>query len=445
MTSLRKISELGQVWTPSDIALQMAQECFLLNPKIKSVLDPACGPATFSYALKSAGATNVKLVCYDVDVRMKSVTLNANKELGFSGSFRLKDYLSDTSLQGRFDLVIMNPPYIRQESIASDTKDAYHEYLSSKLGSTLDRRTNLFVLFMLKGIVDLAPNGLLSVIVYDAISQTGYGKKALKLLDKHAELISCRHARTPFDEVLVDAQVMVYRKRDEPLEVAECDESNNDGLVELNDLLVVRRGTALPRRAVFLAKESEPHFKSAKPFFVKQSKLSSLVIKHDKYAYINQKTIPLESQVIRWLKDRAAVLNSSLSKFEIQPVTGPIVFNYYIRNAARHLWNINDVAVSDNFYVSVTRESFPAEVAWLLLNSETYLSKILAAARNQGSGLSKLQLYEYKAVRVPDWRLLSKKQIRVLMKAALSLINCDSNYESVRLVASKLAGEFFNG
>ncbi len=123
---LKRRPELGQVWTPEKIALDMAKAALSAHPEIKSVLDPACGPATFSKALYGAGATDITLSCYDVDKRMTGTTAKANKEYGFMGTVRCKDYLSDTKLAAKFDLVIMNPPYIRHEIIPQDKKEAYH-------------------------------------------------------------------------------------------------------------------------------------------------------------------------------------------------------------------------------------------------------------------------------------------------------------------------------
>ena len=38
--------DLGQVWTPEDIALSMARKALGALPGVRFVLDPACGPGT---------------------------------------------------------------------------------------------------------------------------------------------------------------------------------------------------------------------------------------------------------------------------------------------------------------------------------------------------------------------------------------------------------------
>lgn len=433
-------SELGQVWTPLAVATEMVKEAMQAHPSAKSVLDPACGPATFSIALHQAGVSDIELTCYDVDERMGRETTTKNIELGFSGKTTTRDYLADESLAGVFDLVIMNPPYIRQELIQKERKDSYHQYLSKALGIPVDKRSNLFALFMLKGVVDIAPGGILCAIVYDAITQSGYGKKTLAIMARHAELLSSKSIQAPFDGVLVDAQILLYRKRNCVLpESVLSTELNDSTLVSIGDLLQVRRGTALPVRKAYLASPDDPYYDKSSPFFIKQSRLDGLVVIPDKQAYLaDAQKLPNE-KFKSWITERVVANNVSASRSAIKAVRGPIVFNYYIRNAPRHLWNMGNVALSDNFYVSNPLGDFPAEVAWLLLNSDSYLNSLTDSARNQGSGLLKLQLYEYKQVMVPDWRRLSNRKIKALSDKALNLISDGAAYDTVRKIANKLS------
>ncbi|MBE0469951.1 MAG: N-6 DNA methylase [Methyloprofundus sp.] len=441
---LLKKSELGQVWTPSDIALEMAVGCLKLNPTPENIIDPASGPGTFTKAFYEAGVLKANFHCIDVDHRMKDATSSVIKKLGLKGCAQLGDYLKETTLKGKFDTLIMNPPYIRQENIPIDDKRFYHSFLQHELGGKVARRANLFALFLLKGIVDLSPGGILCAIVYDAISQTRYGQETLKLLERHAELISQKHVKTPFNHVLVDAQILFFKKRQRPLEETSKSEAYEDGLVFLNELLNVRRGTGLPSRKVFLAGEEDLYYDEALPFLVKQSTLSSLLIKPDQRAYL-LKDMPNNnsSKAEFWLKQKASVQEINLTKTAISGIRGPISFNYYIRDAARHLFNPENIAVSDNFYVSIPKDDFPSEAAWLLLNSSVYLDMIVSAARNQGNGLSKLQLYEYNQVRLPDWRKLPKEQIGFLVDAAKNLILTEATYEKVRNTSDEIVKDLF--
>jgi hypothetical protein len=399
-------------------------------------LDPACGPATFSTAFHDAGGYNVTLDCFDIDPRMVKVTTASNRQYGIQGAVVLDDYLAATKLSNTYNLVIMNPPYIRQELISQRSKQSYHTYISGALCEETDKRSNLFVLFLLKGIVDLVPGGILCAIVYDAITQSRYGKRALKTLERHAEKIEQKSVRAPFEGVLVDAQVIIYRKRNAPLLELNRETLSevSAGFARLSALLQSRRGTPLKIRALYLATATDPHFHKSLPFVVKQGTLQSLIVKADARAYVGK----LSNAVKMWMSTKSALVSrKNPGKIEIKGVSGPILFNYYIRNSPRHLWNVSNATVADNFYVSAPTDEFPAEVAWLLLNSEKYLEPIVLASRNQGSGLQKLQLFEYKNVVVPDWRLLPGKEVAKLLRLSRTLIAHEASYSAVRQAADK--------
>lgn len=437
--SLELDETLGQVWTPDEIANEMAREAFALIPNVKKILDPACGPATFSKAINQLGFKEIELICYDVDPRMYNFTSHINQKIGLKSETRNQDYLLDSSLENSFDLVIMNPPYIRQELIERETKEYYHQYLGAKLGVSIDKKSNLFALFLLKGILDLAPNGIMCAIVFDAVQNSAYGKKTLSILSEYAELISTKTVATPFDNVLIDAQILIYKKREKKItSIIQYQESKNNLFIPLENLLKSRRGTALPKRAPFLADTGDKYYKYSSPFFIKQNRLEGLVIKPDQRIYLTNSDLEKIDGFQDWMNERLEKYNLSENKKFVKPVKGSIAFNYYIRNAPRHLWNKDNIALSDNFYVSETKDDFPTEVAWLLLNSDQYLNRLTASARNQGNGLRKLQLYEYKNVLLPNWNLLSDVDIAELFDLSEDLIQSGAESKKIQELASNI-------
>ncbi|MDP1522105.1 MAG: N-6 DNA methylase [Methylotenera sp.] len=437
--------KLGQVWTPPDIAMEMGAMAIAAcgNSPIKKVLDPACGPATFSKVLHEAKLSKVSISCYDLDERMASFTKKVNSLAGFKGNTLNKDYLADTDLEKSFDLVIMNPPYIRQELIPIKDKEKYHLYLNSQLGEIVDRRSNLFVLFMLKGIVDLKPGGIMCAIVYDAISHSQYGKKALAILNQHAEIEASKHVKAPFNNVLIDAQILVFRKRAVPLTGKlnlPAIQQHQSGTVPLDQLLDTKRGTALLYRKAFLANEADPFFSNATPFFCKQAKLKGLVVKPDSKAYLFESEQAINKKLATWLKHKVEeVASKKVVKLAHSKKAGPLLFNYYVREAPRHLWNPDMVTVSDNFYVSMPKHGFPPIAAWLLLNSDAFIKPILSSGRSQGNGLTKLQVFEYKQAIVPDWTTLTESEIAELISVATTLTSNNASYSEIIKTANKTA------
>lgn len=433
--------DLGQVWTPSDIALEMAR--LALNASVnltpKKILDPACGPATFSKALSEANIREASLTCYDIDQRMVLLTKQINASIGIKGKTLKKNYLDDTGLENSFDLVIMNPPYIRQEHISLNDKEKYHLYLSSKLNCSIDRRANLFVLFMLKAIVDLKRGGILCAIVYDAISQSQYGKKSLAILSRHAELLKTKVVQAPFNNVLIDAQIVVYRKRNEPMTEVQNPAAvvHMEGRVALGKLLETKRGTGLAHRKTFLANENDTCFDEAIPFFCKQARLKGLVVKADSKAYLFESESNVSKRLVKFVKEKLeGTVTSRRVTHSVK--TGHLLFNYYVRSAPRHLFNPDLVAVSDNFYVSTPTGGFPPLAAWLLLNSDAYIKPILFAGRNQGNGLIKLQMFEYKQASVPDWTKLTETETKKLVSVATKLVKKNAPLTEVKETANKI-------
>ncbi len=423
-------TKLGQVWTPQDVAKKMIIELFQTGKSIKKILDPACGPGTFSKAIHQAGIRDVKLDCFDIDEKMVSLTRKINKELNLKADALTGDYLVKHNLSQQYDAVIMNPPYIRHELIDLTHKDEYYNYLQRHFSERIDRRSNLFVLFLFKAILDLKADGVLCAIVYDAISESRYGKKALKILSRHAQLIKNIHIKTPFNKTLIDAQILIYKKLKNPTtELSNDSDSKHvpEDCARLGDLMHVRRGVGLISRKIFIAKEADPFYNSSVPFLMKQRKPDCLLATSDSRAYFIDNVD--DKKLLKWLESRINNGSENLTRLSHKKVSGPILFNYYIRNNPRHLWNVNMDVVADNFYVGSTKNEFPNSVAWLLLNSDIFLESILLSGRNQGSGLKKLQLYEYKDAVVPDWRKITNKHIQELDVVAKQLImqNADSN------------------
>jgi methylase of polypeptide subunit release factors len=103
-----------------------------------------------------------------------------------------------------------------------------------------------------------------------------------------------------------------------------------------------------------------------------------------------------------------------------RPEVPDLFFSYIIRN--RKIFWLNDgrVGTSDNFANLFTRVSVPALFG--LLNSTLMQYQLELNARRQGSGLAKLQIFELKAIPVPDLRQAPRGFVADLEGAALRLV-----------------------
>jgi len=110
------------------------------------------------------------------------------------------------AMKNGFDIVIANPPYVRQESIADINgiyeKKEYKEKLieqakldwgyhfGKKEPFQIDRKSDLYVYFYLKGLKLLNPDGILCYISSNSWLDVGYGAKMQEILLKNVPIVA---------------------------------------------------------------------------------------------------------------------------------------------------------------------------------------------------------------------------------------------------------------
>jgi methylase of polypeptide subunit release factors len=430
MSDLAKNPLLGQVWTPDTVAVDMANSMLAYMPSTPlRILDPSSGPGTFSKALSGRLVTSSQMHCFDIDPRMSEASRMVMEGEGIQGISVCVDYLAEPIRREFYDAAILNPPYIRHEQIAKSSKKHLQSAIKDSLGVDVDARSNLFVYFVLKAIAETKVGGVVAFIVYDAIGNTLYGQKALDSVEAVAEILDRTKVKAPFDNAIIDAEVILVRRRDSIKNVqARADKAVPEGLTPLGELVHVRRGTALPKREFFVSKDDHPMAAYAVPFLRKQD-VNALVVSPDCNAFLQRNE--LKGEESRKIIDLIA---SSMGRAQVslpRPISGSIVFNYYVRNRPRHLFNPDGVPVADNFYAIEPKE-ISREAAWLLLNSSAFLDPIVNAGKSQGNGLTKLQVYAYRRAIVPDWRRIRDDGKAELTARARCLIGVGAPYDDVR-------------
>lgn len=447
--------ELGQVLTPPDVALWMAEQALRFAPPNPVILDPAVGPGTFPAAFARAGATGPGFVyhVFDVDQQMITYSQALLDELDLQVSAYCADYLLEDTQSLEPDVIVMNPPYIRQELIPTSRKRQYSEIIEGRLKRSVSRQSNLYVYFLLKAITELRPGGVLAAIVYDSITATRYGRKAYDLIEQHLDINVAEHVSSPFADVLIDGLVIVGRKRQSPKRAPRVNQEPvdiDDGrFTSLGHLVEVRRGLGLLNSRVFMAQPTDDDYHTAKPFIKKQSRPPGLVVTSSReraYLFEPGEAIhpklrgTLLKKAISLIENESAKGTRSLeTKIRTdsegwlyhKTITAPIIFNYYVRGEPRHLLNEALIPVADNFFAAKPI-GISSRAAWLLLNTDVYRDALLQAARNQGNGLVKLQLYEYKGARVPDWRRFDNNFLKTIEAVSQEL---ELGNESTRVEA----------
>jgi hypothetical protein len=168
-----------------------------------------------------------------------------NWQVSFPGVWRQWE---NTELNGGFDAIIGNPPYVRQELIKE-----YKPSLKRAFAATYDGSADLYVYFYEQGLKLLRPGGRLSYVVTNKWMRVGYADGLRDLFDKTAwiEFVAdFGHAKKFFPDADVFPSVIVVRKPtggDAPDETRVCviprDDVPEKGLEEA----VAKATYALPR------------------------------------------------------------------------------------------------------------------------------------------------------------------------------------------------------
>lgn len=425
----------GQVVTPAVVARRMATS--LLGRRDERplvILDPCGGPGTFPDALQDSGflRANDELTVIDLDPEMIDRCSDLAERAGCKTQTICADYL-EVRFDREYDAAILNPPYVRQEWL--EQKVHYQRLFLSRYGVQVPGTSNLYVYFLIKMLMDLKPGGKFVAIVYDSWQATRYGQWLAQILDMHCEQFTVKTAANqPFAGRLIDATIICGRKRSTAIEGCadhpgslKADRrgpfAEVQGFAALETIFRVRRGLRLKQADFFLSGTQDCARLGAAPFVKKLSTLDSYQVPNDHpeaalllfegvenpalVKELDRRLAAAEQEpeknvsILTWYRERP--LTWSLHR---RPSHAPILFNYYLRRRPRHVYNPSRI-YADNFY-GLTPPEATSALAWLaVMNSTVVCTEILAQARNQGNGLAKTQLFEYRRAAAPDIRLCS--------------------------------------
>jgi hypothetical protein len=107
-----------------------------------------------------------------IDAKIESRYANSQRTFGYAVNFDFRTVFADVFQQnGGFDVVIANPPYVRQEEIKA-LKPTLQKQFACYTGTA-----DLFVYFFEKGVRLLRENGILTYICSNKYFRSGYGVK----------------------------------------------------------------------------------------------------------------------------------------------------------------------------------------------------------------------------------------------------------------------------
>lgn len=469
---------LGQVFTSAILAKFMIG---LLKDTLKqnsSILDPCIGPNTFFKAM-SENFSNCNLKGIEIDINLiteeiKKFYESPNRSL-INGSF------FDLPFSEMFDLIIQNPPYVRQELLADGANSKENiRYNVSSILSTIPSQSNLYIYFLLKSILHLKDGGVMVAVIYDSWLYSSFGKFLKESFLKLGHLDSIYHfKKSAFDDVEIGATVIKFVKDKNhkksisyyPLNDlndlrtynglnANCLKLkqqelltysfNNHSIINFKSSLFkelktivsqpIQRGTSAVVNSHFIFSKNE--LPELKPIVKDVSQIKTYTVNQEN-AYILAVNGSISNETKQYLESvKNEILKAPAQKFiavkrDIETksdwykinlkATGNFIFNYYLRNNIDFIYNPNKFLSSDNFYILNIKNNELANFS--ILNSSFTRLNTLSNSRSQGNGLRKIQLYEFKEVKVIDINKLSEKNINKLELLGKELMNV-SRYEN---------------
>lgn len=457
--------DLGQVFTSQTVAKYMVS---LLNiGTSSSILDPCFGDGVFIDACLDAGYTNI---CgYEIDDRLYRNVKKKHPHLELLNS----DYLrADETL--KYDAIIMNPPYIRQEKIDELSELGISKAIlrSNPLFSDLPTTANMYMYFIIKALKMLKANGKLVVIFPSSWIKAQSGKNFEKIIKSQSIIEKQIHITGEVFQknALVDVVILCIKK---------AKESSNQSVIHLslsNNVIIprilqkstrrllsnaipfctyasVRRGLTTGANTIFINPpiKRKSQFVTAivsSPKSIIGFSTNSAVTDHLLWLHGERKKFPkgiqdylnqCEKTIISTCKPKTLYIKvqQHSSWYELSNVdSNGILFSYFVRNDMKFVMNTTSVLARDNFYIIKPR--IDRFLMFALLNNYYTFYQLEKMGKKYGAGLLKLQRYDIENISFPDIAKISSSDKEHLINLAKHMVDTNEDMTSqITMVISK--------
>lgn len=171
---------------------------------------------------------------------LRSQDIDASSAARLAGAWLIQSDFLLTSLEGNFDIVVGNPPYVRQELIPGQLLAEYR----ARYESVYDR-ADLYVPFIERSLSLLAPRGNLAFICADRWMKNRYGGPLRRIVSSGFHLkIYVDMANTPAfqsDVIAYPAITVISREKSGPTRIARQPEISAGVLSRLSKKLTSRK------------------------------------------------------------------------------------------------------------------------------------------------------------------------------------------------------------
>lgn len=436
---------LGQVYTKQIVADYMVR-LFTITGKAR-VLDPCFGRGVF---LKSLLANTE----FDID----GVEIDEASYAAFSNPDESRCHLVNGDffdIEGTFDGIIMNPPYVRQEEL---DKLAPLGVTKQKLQSAcwimnISSKANLYMYFILRAILLLRDGGELIAIFPNSWTNTPVGRQFYEQMKLHGSITDFINVEGEAFEgsPMVDVCILKYVKvkrgethyqtmritQDNRLLIETVEQRKNEvssNLVRLRTVASIRRGITTGANKFFVNPPlfTQTHMvnilsspKDVAGYTTKHCRQDKLfVIKSGDKLNEEEKTYLENSANVILKEGKPLTLKSLIDKGQpwyhiTVPETAQIVFSYIIRNNLKFVLNEEKCNVRDNFYMISSR--YNSLFLMALLNNYYVYKQLENLGKSYGKGLLKLQKYDIDEIKIPHPETIQAEVKEKLIKLAEEL------------------------
>lgn len=426
--------DLGQVFTNGSVATYMVSMFGL--KKEASILDPCFGAGVFLTASIQHGFTNIE--GYEIDKEL----YESVRERFPAITLYNEDFLKAVNTK-KYDGIIMNPPYIRQEKI-DDLKSlgiTKAQLRKNRIYEQLPSTANMYMYFIVKALDLLKDDGELVVIFPSSWIDARSGKLFKEALESKATIIKQVHItgevfeKTALVEVVilklqkgkVNSNIKVTYLEIRNGQICEVEKTSDFAELKLDipfsRYATVRRGLTTGYNAMYINPELKrtesreylvPIISSPKlitGYGTKDAELDDLLYVQED-ANISDE---IKRYIKRWEKD---ILNKKSPKtlyqkiqndkswYTVNLVDGKgIIFSYFVRNDMKFVLNESGYLVRDNFYI--IKPHIDEYLMFSLLNNHFTYYQLEKRGKKYGAGLLKLQRYDVEALNFPDINVFS--------------------------------------
>lgn len=458
--------DLGQVFTGDVVAKYMASQFSCREDS--RILEPCFGGGAFLKACKERGYVYVEGCEIDVDL------FDMTKKQYPDYRLFCEDFLSFTP-EYKYDGIIMNPPYVRQEKI-NDLKDLgiTKEFLrKNPIYAGLPSTANLYMYFLLKAIDLLCDGGELVVIFPSSWMKAKSGIDFNNLLYSKTSLIKEVYVNGDVFEkdALVDVVILkLVKKLDMSCKPESVYMELQEGkLIEKNIHLYemkltldkpfcaysnIRRGLTTGWNTMFInptvsADVDRAYIRKIISTPKSVSGYNTDTAATDKLLMITPGEL-LEAELIQYIKGfeerllrekKPKALYEKTKKsnewYTLNSIDSDgILFSYFVRNDMKFVMNTANMMARDNFYIIYPRIN--KYLMFALLNNYYTYFQLESIGKKYGGGLLKLQRYDIENLKFIDVDDLAADDEASLIALAKDLIE-KSNADNIIKITEILA------